>query len=110
MVNGVSSIILTKLDCLSGVDVLKVCVGYASKGGAARKSFPAHIDEVALASPVYEELPGWQEEIQGATDEKQLPAAARQYIDRLEELLKVKVALISTGPDRNDIIVRQAIW
>jgi adenylosuccinate synthase len=110
MVNGVSSIILTKLDCLSGFKVLKICVGYASKKGTPLASFPSHIDEVALATPVYEEISGWQEEIQGVTDEQQLPPAARQYISRLEELLNVNVALISTGPDRNDIIVREELW
>ncbi len=110
MVNGVSSIVLTKLDCLSGVETLKICVGYTSEKGEPLSSFPSHIDELAHVTAVYEDITGWQEDIRGVTDEHQLPRAAQRYIGRLEELLNVNVAIISTGPHRNDIIVRETIW
>lgn len=110
MVNGVTSMVVTKLDCLSGVEVLKVCTGYTSAQGTPLISFPSHIEELAHVVPVYEEMSGWQDRIQGITEERQLPRAAQHYIGRLEELLKVHVALVSTGPDRNDIIVREPLW
>jgi adenylosuccinate synthase len=110
MVNGVSSMVLTKLDCLSGVGTLKICVGYRSEKREPLSSFPSHRDELAHLTPVYEEIPGWQEAVEGVTEEHKLPEAARAYIRRLEELLDVRIALISTGPGRNDIIMREALW
>lgn len=110
MVNGVSSLVLTKLDCLSGVESLKICVGYATEDGRRLSSFPSHIEELAHIVPVYEEMPGWKEAIRGVTDEQQLPPEARQYVERIEELLSVKVGIVSTGPEREDIIMRQMLW
>jgi adenylosuccinate synthase len=110
MVNGVASIVLTKLDCLSGVEVLKICVGYAHGDGKRLTLYPSHIEELRRVVPVYEEMPGWQEKIGGVTDAERLPVPARHYVKRLEELLKVKVGLISTGPGRDDIIVRETLW
>ncbi len=110
MVNGVSSMVLTKLDCLSGVEVLKICVGYAHRDGKPLTSYPSHIEELRRVVPVYEEMPGWHEKIDGITDAEHLPAPARHYVNRLEELLKVKIGLISTGPERDDVIVRETLW
>jgi adenylosuccinate synthase len=89
---------------------LKICTGYENRGGERLSSFPSHSDELNAVIPVYEEVEGWQEEIRGRRSETRLPAAAGRYIRKIEELLNVRIALVSTGPDRNDIIVREQLW
>ena len=103
-VNGMDSIIVTRLDILDGFDRIKVCVAYDIDGRRTDR-FP--IDSVLLdrCKPVYEELPGWKGTTSGLTDPEQLPRGARDYVRRLEELLGIETSLISTGPTREETVV-----
>jgi adenylosuccinate synthase len=103
-INGIDAIALTKLDVLDGLPEVKLCVGYKS-GATTISEFPADLRLLANAEPVYETVPGWTEPTRGATSIDQLPANARRYIGRLEELSGVKCGIVSTGSDRNETIV-----
>ena len=107
-VNGMTALAMTKLDVLDNLDVLRVCTGYR-RGREVLTDPPATIGELASCEPVYETMPGWagSGRTAGVTDERDLPAAARAYLERLETLSGAPVAIISTGPDRGDTIVRQ---
>ncbi|HEY5717292.1 MAG TPA: adenylosuccinate synthase, partial [Motiliproteus sp.] len=103
-VNSVSGICLTKLDVLDGLETIKVCVAYRDAAGNAVPT-PYDSEGFAAVVPVYEELPGWSESTVGARSMDALPAAARAYIARLEELVGAPIDIVSTGPDRNETIV-----
>ncbi len=106
-INSVSGICLTKLDVLDGLETIKVCVGYRDEAGN-EISVPFDAEGWQTVQPVYEELPGWSETTFGVQDVEQLPANARAYITRLEELVGAPIDIISTGPDRVEtIILRQ---
>lgn len=108
-VNGFTSIALTRLDVLDALDSVKICTGYELKGNAI-KDFPGDIDILDKCQPVYEELPGWRISISDIRHYKQLPAQARQYITRLEELLSCPVSIVSVGASRDQsIMVKQII-
>jgi len=103
-INGVSGMCLTKLDVLDGVDSLKLCTGYTIDGKAV-DIFPVGAEEAARCVPVYEEMPGWTETTVGAKSMDALPANARAYVKRIEELVGVPIDMVSTGPDREETIV-----
>jgi adenylosuccinate synthase len=103
-VNGVSGICFTKLDVLDGLDTVRVAVGYKVKG-EVRDILPVGADALAICEPVYEEYPGWKESTVGVKSFDQLPRTAQTYLRRLEELVGAPLAIISTGPDRNETIV-----
>ena len=103
-INGVSGMCLTKLDVLDGIESLKLCTGYTIDGQAV-DIFPVGAEDAARCVPVYEEMPGWTESTVGAKSLADLPAAARAYIKRIEELVGVPVDMVSTGPDRVETIV-----
>lgn len=102
--NGIKRIALTKLDVLTGEPALKVAVGYRTPEGGPIDGFPASLEELSRARPVYEELEGWGEEIRGARRLSDLPEAARAYVGRLEGLVGVKAVLVSVGDDRSETI------
>jgi len=104
--NGVSGLCITKLDVLDEVEVLKICVGYEIDGQVS-EILPVGAEELERCHPVYEELPGWMESTVGIRAFDKLPAAARAYLERIENLAGVPVDLISTGPDRDETIVRR---
>ncbi|MDA1107581.1 MAG: adenylosuccinate synthase [Proteobacteria bacterium] len=104
LVNSVSGLCITKLDVLDGLDSLKLCVGYRC-GGAVRLTPPVGAEAVADCEPMYDEMPGWKESTVGITDYKKLPANARAYLKRIEEISETPVDIISTGPDRAQTIV-----
>jgi len=105
-INGLDELALTKLDVLSGLERLKVAVTY-ERNGERTWYFPAEFGAEALAQwkPVYEELPGWTEDISGVRSLDRLPPVARQYIARIEEWVGVPVTFIGVGPDREQVIV-----
>ena len=103
-VGGITGIALTKLDVLDGMEELKVCVGYEIDG-EKRDYLPAAQSRQARVTPVYETIPGWSESTRGARSWADLPAQAVKYIRRLEELIEVPVALLSTSPEREDTIL-----
>ena len=103
-IGGIDGIALTKLDVLDGMSELRVCTGY-EVDGASLDHLPSATAAQAAASPVYESFEGWQESTQGARSWADLPATAVKYIRRIEELIGVPVALLSTSPEREDTIL-----
>lgn len=97
-INGITRLALTKLDVLSGLDRIPVCVGYEGYDEA----FPAVLDDL---KPIWEELPGWKADIRGCRTLDELPPECRAYVARLEELIGVPVELVSVGPGREETIV-----
>ena len=104
-VNGLTDICLTKLDVLSGYDTVPVCVAY-EVDGAHTEEMPLDQASFARAVPVYEELPGWSEDISGCRSFDELPETARTYVDRLEEVSRCRIQSIGVGPGREATIVR----
>ena len=103
-INGVSGLCVTKLDVLDGVEEVKLCVGYQLDGQLC-DILPVGAEETARCVPVYESLPGWKESTVGVKAYDALPATARAYLKRIEEVCAVPVDMISTGPDRDETIV-----
>ncbi|MEE4348599.1 MAG: adenylosuccinate synthase [Pacificimonas sp.] len=103
-VSGVTGIALTKLDVLDGFDTLKIGVGY-DVNGTHFDYLPARPEDQEAAIPVYEEIDGWHDSTVGARSWADLPAQAVKYIRRIEELIGVPVALVSTSPEREDTIL-----
>ena len=104
-INGLDALALTKLDVLDGLPEVRLCTGYRTRHGTIEE-FPADLGVLAAAEPVYETLPGWSSPTKGATRMEQLPDEARRYIRRLEEVSGVDCAIVSTGSDRAETIVR----
>jgi adenylosuccinate synthase len=105
-INGVSGLCITKLDVLDGAESLKICVGY-SIDGKLSDILPVGAEELALCVPQYEEMPGWQESTVGVKSYEALPRPARDYLARIQELTGVPIDLISTGPERDETIMRR---
>jgi adenylosuccinate synthase len=103
--NSLTEVFLTKLDVLSAFDRIKVCVAY-EHGGRRYEEFPPHQSIFHKAVPIYEELPGWGSEIMDARSWRELPAAARTYVDRLEQLVGVTVTQISVGAEATETVTR----
>ncbi len=102
--NSLSGICLTKLDVLDGLDKIGVCTAYRING-TVTKTAPLGADQYEACEAIIEEMPGWTESTKGITEFSALPDNAKAYIARLEELVGVKVSILSTGPDRNETIV-----
>ena len=102
--NGLDSMAITKLDVLSGLETLKICVAYEIDGKRVHQR-PASLGKTALCKPVYKEMLGWKEDITAAREKSDLPAAALDYLSAVEEITGVPVSIISVGPGRNDTIV-----
>jgi adenylosuccinate synthase len=103
-VNSVSSLMLNKLDILTGLPELEVCVGYRVDGRIV-DSWPLSVAQLERADPVYETLEGWTEDLRGMTSVSQLPAAARRYVAAIEERAGAPISVISLGPERNQTIL-----
>ena len=104
-INGVTDFVITKLDVLTGLDKVPVCVAY-EVDGARHDEMPVNQTEFHHAKPVYEELDGWWEDITGCRTFEELPANAQAYVLRLEELIGARVSAIGVGPGRDEIISR----
>ncbi len=105
--SGITALAITKMDVLTGLDILKICVGYKSDKGELTHAVPANIDLLTQYQPVYEELAGWKEDILSARNLADLPANARKYVQRLEELSGARINLVSVGPGREETIILQ---
>jgi len=101
-----SSLCVTKLDVLDGLDTIRVCVGYKIDGTLTTTP-PLLCDQFGNCEAVYEDLAGWKESTIGKTRYEDLPGNARRYLERLQALLDVPIDIISTGPDRNETIFRK---
>jgi adenylosuccinate synthase len=105
-INGVSGLCVTKLDVLDGMESVQIGVGYRMNG-VARDILPFGAELLAECQPVYEEMPGWRDSTVGITRFDRLPAAARNYLQRMEEVCGVPIDIVSTGADREHTIVRR---
>lgn len=105
-VNGLDGLAINKLDTLSGIGTLKICTGYVKPDGTTLRDFPSSLEELADCAPVYEEFPGFDEDITACRSFAELPEVCQKYIERLEELCECKVCMIGVGPDRDQMIER----
>jgi adenylosuccinate synthase len=104
-VNGLGSLVITKLDTLTGLKKIKVCTAYRLEDKMITE-FPASTELVARCQPVYEELEGWEEELSEAKEISQLPPAAQRYLARIEELTQTPIHIVSVGAQRDETIIR----
>ncbi|MBI4845675.1 MAG: adenylosuccinate synthase [Candidatus Omnitrophica bacterium] len=102
-INGLDTIVVTKLDVLDMMPSLKICVGYSYKG-KLYDNFPSDIEVLWKAKPVYEELPGWQQSTKGIKEFSALPKNAHVYLKRLEQLVGAKIEIVSIGSERTQTL------
>ena len=107
-INGLDGLALTKLDVLDGLERIDICTSYRC-GGRTLTDFPSDVGQLATCEPVYESMPGWSAPTAGVRRFDQLPEAARKYIARLEDVSGVRAAIVSTGSERDDTIVRNDV-
>jgi len=103
MVNGLDSLFITKLDVLNTLPAIKIAVAY-QVNGERLEEFPQGFKEFCQAKPIYEELPGWQQEISEAKRWSQLPVNTQRYLERIEELSGIPIKWVSFGPGRENVI------
>jgi adenylosuccinate synthase len=104
-INGLDAIALTKLDVLDGLPEVLICTGYRTSGGTLT-DFPADLRILAGAEAIYERMPGWTTPTKGVTRFDDLPVEAQKYVRKLEEVTGVACAIVSTGSDRSETIVK----
>lgn len=104
MINSLTSVAVTKLDVLSGLEKLKICTTYEADGKKI-ENFPTNPDVLSKCKPVYEELDGWTEDITKAEKLSDLPENTRAYLKRLQEIIKVPISIVSVGPERGQTII-----
>jgi adenylosuccinate synthase len=108
--NGFTGLVLTRLDVLSGLDEVKLCVAYRLPDGTITEDYPLDTEVMSQATAIYETMPGWQGEFSGARTWAELPLNAQAYCQRISDLLQIPIDLISVGAERSDLIVlRQPI-
>ena len=103
-INGLSGLCITKLDVLDGLTELQLCGGHELDGETI-DILPLGADDIERCKPIYETMPGWTDTTVGVTDYAQLPANARRYLDRIQEVTGVPIAMVSTSPDRDHTIL-----
>lgn len=109
-INGITHLVITKLDVLSGFDSLKVCTAYETEDGQIIDYFTASTTKLEQYKPVYKELPGWEEDICGINSFDELPKTAQSYIQFIEKYLNIEIYLVSVGPDRSQNIIRKELF
>ena len=108
--NGFTGLVLTRLDVLSGLDEVKLCVAYRLPDGTITEDYPLDTELMSQATAIYETMPGWQGKFSGARTWAELPLNAQAYCQRISDLLQIPIDLISVGAERSDLIVlRQPI-
>jgi adenylosuccinate synthase len=108
-VSGITDLSLNSIDVLTGIETLKICVAYKYNGEVI-KEFPASLKQLSQCEPVYEELPGWTEDVTGVKTLDELPANARHYVERVSQLTGVQISVFSVGPDRNQTNVIHNVY
>ena len=104
--NGLTGLAITKLDVLTGINPVKICVAYDVKG-VRKETIPATIQELEKCRPIFEEMPGWTDDIRKVRRLQDLPAATQNYLKRVEDLVGVPIQIVSVGPDREETMVVQ---
>src|SRR4051795_5184995 len=107
-VNGVTDFVVTKLDVLTGLDIVPICVAY-EVDGVRHDEMPMSQSDFHHATPVYEYLPGWTENISACRTFEELPANARRYVERVEQLVGARVSTIGVGPGRDETVERNSL-
>jgi len=102
--NSLTGLAITKLDVLGGLKTLKICTGYEYNGKLIN-DFPASIKVLSACKPVYEEMPGWGEDISGIRSLKELPKTTRNYLNKIEKLTEIPINIVSVGPGRDETIM-----
>ncbi|NMD72478.1 adenylosuccinate synthase [Bacillus sp. DNRA2] len=108
-VSGITDLSLNSIDVLTGIDTVKICVAYDYKGETITE-YPANLRVLADCVPVYEELPGWTEDITSCKTLDELPVNARHYLERVSQLTGIPLSIFSVGPDRNQTNVVFSPW
>lgn len=108
-VSGLTDLSLNSIDVLTGIETLKICTAYDYKGTLI-KEYPANLNILKDCKPVYEELPGWTEDITGCKTLDELPANARHYLERVSQLTGVPLSIFSVGPDRSQTNIVKSVW
>ncbi|RDI40894.1 adenylosuccinate synthase [Falsibacillus pallidus] len=108
-VSGLTDLSLNSIDVLTGIETLKICTAYKYDGKVIEE-FPANLNILAKCEPVYEELPGWTEDITGCKTLGELPENARHYLERVSQLTGIPLSIFSVGPDRTQTNVVQSVW
>ena len=109
-VSGITNLCLNSIDVLTGLETVKICVAYRKPNGEEISHYPASLVELGQCEPVYEELPGWSEDITGCRTLEELPIEAQNYVRRVSELVGVKISTFSVGPDRNQTNILEDVW
>ncbi len=109
-ISGLTDLSLNSIDVLSGLETVKICVAYEKADGTRIDYYPASLNQLAECTPVYEELPGWSEDITACKTLEELPDNARRYVERVGKLVGVNIATFSVGPDRNQTNILEDIW
>lgn len=105
LINGYTSVVLTRLDVLDGFASVKICTGYIDGDGTETHDFPGGLAALEKCEPILEEMPGWDTPTAGVRRLQDLPTNARAYVDRIQELIGCPIDVISTGPHRNETIL-----
>jgi len=108
-VSGITNLSLNSIDVLSGLDTVKICTAY-ERNGEKILHYPASLKELAECTPIYEELPGWNEDITNCRSLEELPENARNYVNRISELVGVRISTFSVGPGREQTNILEDIW
>jgi len=108
-VSGITNLSLNSIDVLSGLDTVKICVAY-DLDGQRIDYYPASLEQLKRCKPIYEELPGWSEDITGVRTLEDLPENARNYVRRVSELVGVRISTFSVGPDREQTNILESVW
>ena len=108
-VSGITNLSLNCIDVLSGLDTVKICVAY-DLDGKRIDYYPASLEQLKRCKPIYEELPGWSEDITGCRSLDELPENARNYVRRVGELVGVRISTFSVGPDREQTNILESVW
>lgn len=108
-VSGITNLSLNSIDVLSGLETVKICTAY-ERNGEKILYYPASLKELAECTPIYEELPGWSEDITECRTLKDLPENARNYVHRISELVGVHISTFSVGPDRDQTNILESVW
>lgn len=103
-ISGLTSIAITKIDTLAGIDKIKVCTGYELDGKVI-DYFPASLEDLARCKPIYKEFDGWDDSIQNAKTYEDLPQNAKEYLKFIEDFTGVRISIVSVGPERENTIV-----
>jgi len=108
-VSGITNLSLNCIDVLSGLDTVKICVAY-DLDGERIDHYPASLEQLKRCKPIYEELPGWEEDITGCRSLDELPENARNYVRRVGELVGVRISTFSVGPGREQTNILESVW